>query len=195
MNVSGKRGRRSQIVWKMMYLSIRKTQDSEPPPISPRCKKFQKDFNSSLLFGVLCVEGLGWWCVASKPVDFGSWSCALLLSHLLLYLSVVSAKIVIENLRNVWDFSDTDVEETVISSDIPILQEINSSELQLWVELPILDNVWYDHDDVNPTEVHNVNELLRTSSTQFVVDDDEDEENEDEYEDEQEDVLVESDSD
>ncbi|KAI3672923.1 hypothetical protein L6452_39025 [Arctium lappa] len=87
------------------------------------------------------------------------------------------------------------VEETAISSDIPILQEINSSELQLWVELPILDNVRYDRDDVNPTEVHNVNELLHTSSTQFVVDDDEDEENEAEYEDEQEDVLVDSDSD
>ncbi|KAI3701589.1 hypothetical protein L6452_26778 [Arctium lappa] len=93
-------------------------------------------------------------------------------------------------------FLDTNVEEIAISSDIPILQEINSSELQLWVELPILDNVWYDRDDVNPTEVHNVNELLRTSSTQFVVvDDDEDEENEAEYEDEQEDILVDSDSD
>ncbi|KAI3771558.1 hypothetical protein L6452_02723 [Arctium lappa] len=89
----------------------------------------------------------------------------------------------------------SNVEETAISSDIPILQEINSSELQLWVELPILDNVRYDRDDINPTEVHNVNELLRTSSTQFVVDDDEDEENEAEYEDEQEDVLVDSDSD
>ncbi|KAI3758447.1 hypothetical protein L6452_06010 [Arctium lappa] len=60
----------------------------------------------------------------------------------------------------------------------------------LWVELPILDNVRYDRDDVNPTKVHNVNELLHTSSTQFVVDDDEDEENEVEYEDEQEDVLA-----
>ncbi|KAI3702216.1 hypothetical protein L6452_27943 [Arctium lappa] len=149
MNVSDKRGRRSQIVWKMIYLSIRKTQDSDE----------------------------------------------------------------VSDELNVWDFSDTDVKETVISSDIPILQEINSSELRLWVELPILDNVRYDRDDVNPTEVHNVNELLRTSSTQFVVDDDEDEENEAEYEDEeneaeyedeeneaeyedeQEDVLVESDSD
>ncbi|KAI3719203.1 hypothetical protein L6452_20098 [Arctium lappa] len=54
----------------------------------------------------------------------------------------------------------------------------------LWVDLPILDNVRYDRDDVNLTEVHNVNELLHTSSTQFVVDDDEDEENEAEYEDE-----------
>ncbi|KAI3714804.1 hypothetical protein L6452_21764 [Arctium lappa] len=56
------------------------------------------------------------------------------------------------------------------------------------------DNVRYDRDDVNPTKVHNVNELVCTS-TKFVVDDDEDEENEAEYEDEQEDVLVDSDSD
>ncbi|KAI3715414.1 hypothetical protein L6452_22396 [Arctium lappa] len=70
-----------------------------------------------------------------------------------------------------------------------------STACELWVEFPILDNVRYDRDDVNPTEVHNVNELLHTSSTHFVVDDDEDEENEAEYEDEQEDVLVDSDSD
>ena len=98
--------------------------------------------------------------------------------------------------RNVWDFSDKDVEETATFSDIPILQELNSSGLQLWVELPIIDNVRHDRDDVNPTEVYNVNDILRSTATQFVVDDDEDEENEAEYEDEEEeDVVVDSDSD
>ena len=98
--------------------------------------------------------------------------------------------------RNVWDFSDKDVEETATSSDIPIVQELNSSGLQWWVELPILDNVRHDRDDDNPTEVHNVNDILRSTATQFVVDDDEDEENEAEYEDEEEeDVVVDSDSD
>ncbi|KAJ9566906.1 LOW QUALITY PROTEIN: hypothetical protein OSB04_002872 [Centaurea solstitialis] len=73
--------------------------------------------------------------------------------------------------RNVWDFLYRDVEETATS------------------KLPILDNLRYDRDDVNPTEVYNVNDILRTTATQFVVDDDKDEENEVEYEEEEEKIY------
>ena len=101
--------------------------------------------------------------------------------------------------RNVWDFSNSDVDDTETTNDIPILQEVNSSSFQLWVELLIFDNLQYDRVDVNATEVYNVDDLVGEGSDEFVVDD-EVEFGDDtlvEYEDDEDDdnVLVDSDSD
>ena len=62
--------------------------------------------------------------------------------------------------RNVWDFSNSDVDDTETTNDIPILQKFNSSSFQLWVELPTFDNLQNDRVDVHATEVYNVDDLV-----------------------------------
>ena len=100
--------------------------------------------------------------------------------------------------RNVWDFSDMDIDDIDTADDIPILQEVNSSGIQLWVELPIFDSLQYDRVDLNPTEVHNVDDFVGESSDDENVNDDIEFEDDTlaEYEDdEDENNIVYSDSD
>ena len=91
-----------------------------------------------------------------------------------------------------------DIDDTETTDDIPILQEVNSSGIQLWVELPIFDSLQYDRVDLNPTEVHNVDDFVGESSDDENVNDDIEFEDETlaEYEDdEDENNIVYSDSD
>ncbi|PON71632.1 hypothetical protein PanWU01x14_070870, partial [Parasponia andersonii] len=61
--------------------------------------------------------------------------------------------------------------------DVHTLGKANFSTFQLWVELPKLDNVRFQLDDVEPANVNNIDELLRESCVvtqdDFLVDDDE----------------------
>ncbi|PON48679.1 hypothetical protein PanWU01x14_235560 [Parasponia andersonii] len=62
-------------------------------------------------------------------------------------------------------------------NDIPILQEVSSSSFQLWVELPELDNIRFQREDIEPAEVDNIDELIRESRVvtqdDFLINDDE----------------------
>ncbi|PON99994.1 hypothetical protein TorRG33x02_041220, partial [Trema orientale] len=87
-----------------------------------------------------------------------------------------------------------DNDTTATSNDVPILQEANSSTFQLWAELPELDNVRFQRDDVEPAEVNNIDELLRESRVvtqdDFLVDDDEfDDDTLEEYDDEEIEII------
>ncbi|XP_073123839.1 uncharacterized protein [Henckelia pumila] len=98
--------------------------------------------------------------------------------------------------RNLWDFPNVEVENDVdtISSDAHVVQETNSQSLQLVVELPELDNVSFHREDVEPTEVVNIDNLLHNIDD-FVVDDDDFEDDTIEEYDEEDDVTVEIDED
>ncbi|PON32199.1 hypothetical protein PanWU01x14_363270, partial [Parasponia andersonii] len=82
-----------------------------------------------------------------------------------------------------------DDDTTATLNYVPILQEANSLTSQLWVELPELDNVRFQRDDIEPSKVNNIDELLRESRVvtqdDFLVDDDEFEDDKlEEYDDE-----------
>ncbi|PON45426.1 hypothetical protein PanWU01x14_259050, partial [Parasponia andersonii] len=92
------------------------------------------------------------------------------------------------------DFSDI----TSTSIDVPILQEVNSLSLQLWVELPEMENVRFHREDVKPDEVDNIYDLICqarvVTPNDFLVDDDEFEDDTlEEYNDEE--VELDDDSD
>ncbi|PON42019.1 hypothetical protein PanWU01x14_284880 [Parasponia andersonii] len=83
-----------------------------------------------------------------------------------------------------------DDDSVATMNDIPILQETSSSSFQLWVELLELDNIRFQREDVEPTEVDNIDKLIRESHVvtqdNFLVDDDEFEDDTlEEYDDEE----------
>ncbi|PON70558.1 hypothetical protein PanWU01x14_079320 [Parasponia andersonii] len=87
-----------------------------------------------------------------------------------------------------------DDDSVATMNDIPILQEASSSSFQLWVELPELDNIRFQREDVEPTEVDNIDELIRESRVvtqdDFLVDDGEFEDNTlEEYDDEEIEII------
>ncbi|XP_073120394.1 uncharacterized protein [Henckelia pumila] len=98
--------------------------------------------------------------------------------------------------RNLWDYPNIEGENDVDTTGIDphVVQETNSQSLQLVVDLSELENVSFHRDDIEPSEVTNVDQLLHNKND-FVVDvDDFEDDILDEY-DEEEDSDAEIDDD
>ena len=103
--------------------------------------------------------------------------------------------------KHLCDIPDVDKHSvTVDTNENPILQDENSFDFRIYIELMVLYNISINRDDVEPKTVENIEELLRegriVGNDYFMIDDDQLEFDDilDEYDDE-EIVHVDSDSD
>ena len=77
--------------------------------------------------------------------------------------------------RNLWDFPNVEeANEVEASMDVHIVQEANSQPFQLVVELPQLENLVIQRDDIEAIEINNVDHLHGNhvrGIDDFIVDD------------------------
>ncbi|KAG6513487.1 hypothetical protein ZIOFF_023817 [Zingiber officinale] len=73
--------------------------------------------------------------------------------------------------RNLWDYPNIEVENDVDTTtiDAHIVQEINSRSLQLVVDLPEFENASFHRDDIESTEIINIDHLLHNIAWEDVA--------------------------